>query len=167
MLTMVVKDSYFKIGASTRAHYIKNNLLIRGSEVSDDELYENVSLDVELVLKELQISASRLGYKYWKEAIFIFIMHDMTNPKVCKEIYPAIAKKYNKSAVSIERAMRLTFEATLHSSEKMAVKTPVYIALKSLLLFPKNSVLVIKIVELITTKEFQKYKINSLPEFNK
>lgn len=167
IVIMVTANNYFDLGLSTRAQYIKNCSSLSGTEVSNEDLLTSVNSDMELILKELHVSANKLGYTYWKDAVFIFIMQDMKHANVCKDIYPVIGKKYNKSAMSIERAMRSSFESSFFFSEKQNEKNPVFIALRSVLLFPKNSELVVRIVELITTKEFQNYKRNLMLAFEK
>ncbi len=67
--------------------------------------------------------------------------------------------------MSVERAMRLCFENVLYYCSKMEPNFVVEF-FRNFLLHPHNSTLLIKIVELISSAEFQKRKQTSLKSFN-
>ena len=149
-------EEYLEIKTIDKNFYVKNNKVI-DNEVSNDKFFECVSYDVDIVFNILNISPNKSGYKYFKEAIFLYLFFEKDSPSFSKEIYPAIAKKYNKSTMAIERAMRLSFENVMYhiSREKENYITEY---LKPYLLYPHNGEIVAKIVKLISSKYFQDNK---------
>lgn len=154
---MEVINEYLNITASYKDYYLKNNSFIEDKNITSKELFFYVSSDVDLVLSMLNVSPSKSGYKYWKDAIFISILSQKTNLSVCKEIYPAIAKKYSKTPMAVERAMRLCFENVMYYISKTQ-NNMVGDYLKSSLLYPHNREILVKLVELIVSKSFQENK---------
>lgn len=154
---MEILNEYLKMVASNKALYIKNNTMIENSNVSFSELYENVSYDVDIIFMTLCISPNKTGYKYWKDAIFLYLISDDEDVGMCNYIYANIAKKYKKTPSAIDRAMRLCFENVMYNTSKIKGN---YITdyLKSSLLYPHNSEILVKIIKLITSKEFHKTK---------
>lgn len=147
---------YFDISVSYKEYYIMNNDSI-SEDVSLEKLFYNVDYDADIILRALNISPSKCGYRYWKDAIFIYICSGKSHLSICNEIYPAIAQKYGKTRMSVERAMRLCFENTMYYVSK---KNANFIGdyLKNSLLYPHSSEILIKLVELIVSKDFQKNK---------
>lgn len=147
---------YLEIKSSDRDFYIKNNDSIDVG-VSNDGFFENVSYDVDIVFGVLNVSPSKTGYKYFKDAIFLYIFNGNLDVSMSREIYPAIAEKYQKTTMAIERAMRLCFENVMYHISKIKNN---YIAeyLKPCLLYPHNSEIVVRIVKLISSKIFQNNK---------
>lgn len=150
-------DTYLNMHLSYKDYYIMNNDYLTKENVTPELLYYNINSDVEILLNRLCISPSKQGYKYWKDAIYLTILNNAGYMSICKEIYPSIAKKYNKTAISVERAMRVCFESVLYDNSK---REPDYIFayMKSYLLYPHNSELLAKLTELVVSKEFQKIK---------
>lgn len=153
-------EEYFNINPSFKENYIKNNNLFEAEEVTTEELYDSINCDADLILGSLSISPSKCGYIYWKDAVFIYILMDKTRISICNDIYPIIAKKHNKTAMSIERAMRLCFENTMYNVNKKE-KDPDFVCdyFKDSLKFPRNSEILAKMVELVVSKSFQKNKV--------
>lgn len=153
-------NDYLNFDNSYKSCYIRNNSLIKVGNPSVESLYFNVMDDVDIVLTYLNISPSRHGYKYWKDAVFINLLNEQPHISVCRDVYPVIATKYGKTAMSVERAMRICFEDAMYHSSK---KEQNYISefLRSSLLFPHNSELLCRITELISSSVFQKEKQNS------
>ena len=133
------------------------NIDFDDNEISLQELYYNIYCDVETVLNALRISAKRTGFRYWQDATFIMINSEQINISICKDIYQTIARKYNKTPFSIERAMRLCFENTLFNISRLE-KNLVTEFMKPNLLYPKNGEILCRIAELITSKKFQREK---------
>lgn len=157
--SMELLNEYLKVSSSYRDTYIKNNELIKDN-ISIEDLYYHVCLDVDIILNNLNVSPSRSGYKYWKDAIFLSIINPKSDISICKDVYVLISKKYNKTYSAVERAMRLCFENVMYyisKSENNIVKK----YLKNSLLYPHNREILLKLVELIVSKNFQsnKYKI--------
>lgn len=149
-------EEYLEIKTADKDFYIKNNKFI-DEKVSNDKLFECVSNDVDVVFNILNISPNKSGYKYFKESIFLYLFFEKDSPNFSKEIYPAIAKKYNKSIAAIERAMRLSFENVMYHLSKIK-ENYVTQYLKPYLLYPHNGEIVAKIVKLISSKYFQNNK---------
>lgn len=69
-------------------------------------LYANISQ----VLSTLGVPTNLLGYEYLRQAIFIAVQDRNSLCGITKILYPAVAKKYQVSASSVERAMRHAIE---------------------------------------------------------
>ncbi len=65
---------------------------------------EEESTDIEGYLKQLGIFPDRLGYTYLKMAIEICMKK--SGVRICKDVYPEIAKKYHTSLACVEKNMR-------------------------------------------------------------
>lgn len=141
-----------------RSSYIKNNGLRNEELASIEDLYFNVIDDVDIVLNVLKIPSSKKGFKYWQDAVFIYLSANSNDISICNQIYPVIAKKYEKTDRSVERAMRLCFENTLYNVSKYG-KSPISNFMYNYLINPKNSEILCRITELIVSKEFQEKKI--------
>ena len=61
------------------------------------------------VLLEMGMRADTSGYLYAKEAIGM-VMDDTKRKKVCNDIYPAIAAKFNATAQQVERNIRFAID---------------------------------------------------------
>lgn len=153
---MKILEEYMQISLNYLDEYYKNNEAIK-DVVSSFELFEFISYDSDIVLRALNVSPKRCGYKYWKDAIFLYIVYNKTKISICNEIYPNIARKYNKTARAIERAMRLCFEDVMYYISKMP-NNFIGEYLKSSLLYPHNGEILAKLVSLIVSKNFQKNK---------
>ena len=154
---MEVINEYLNLKSSYKEYYLKNNHSIDNTNISAADLFYYVGSDVDLVFSALNISPSKSGYKYWKDAIFLLILSTEISLSICNDIYPAIAKKYNKSSMAIERAMRLCFENVLFYISKNKTNL-VGEYLKNSLLYPHNREILVKIVEFIVSENFQNNK---------
>ena len=154
-LIMDFENSYMNFKPSYKDYYIKNNYIDEKTITSED-LFSMILHDIDLIFSYLKISPNRVGYYYWKDAILITIFSEKTHLKICNDIYPLIAQKYNRSKISIERAMRLSFETAMYDS----CKENNYIVsfLRRYLVNPRNSQLLMKFVELVTSIEFRRFK---------
>lgn len=157
LLFMDCLDTYLNMTLSYKDYYIMNNEYLKDGEVSPEELFYNISNDVDIILNRLSISPSKFGYKYWKDAIYITILNNAGCLSICNEIYPTIAKKYHKTPISVERAMRVCFENVLYDNSRREPDF-IFCFMKNSLLFPHNSELLAKLTELVVSKEFQKNK---------
>lgn len=148
-------DEY--VNFTHKDYYIKHNRDFNTREVTLENLFYCINCDVELILNCLKISPKKYGYEYWKSAVFLYIANGKNQVSICKDIYPVIAKKFNKTASSVERAMRICFENAMFN---MAEITNNYICnyIKKFLLNPHNSELLIKLADLIVSDEFQRNK---------
>lgn len=75
--------------------------------VTDRNKWEDIIVEQ---LKELGISAHLLGYLYIKEAVLHIIEDKSCLKAITKELYPVIAKKFDKTSISVERAIRYAVE---------------------------------------------------------
>ena len=71
------------------------------------------------------------------------------------------AKKYGVTTMSIDRAMRRCFENVLYYITKNE-NNFICSYLKNSVLYPHNSELIVKIVELISSRRFQQKKVNAI-----
>lgn len=153
-------EEYLKINISYKNFYVENNIDVQ-REYSLQDLYLAVSSDVDIVFSALNILPSRSGYVFWKDAIFLYLISEKTKPSICNDIYPAISKKYGSTKVCIDRAMRRCFENVLYHTSKNQ-NNFICAYLKNYVMYPHNSDLIVKIVELISSKMFQKNKFKSV-----
>ena len=150
---------YLKIDNSYKTYYIKNNSAFEEVEPTTENLFYNITNDVDIVLSCLKIPSSKVGYKYWKDAVFIYILNQKNQFSICKEIYPTIGLKYDKSALAVERAMRICLENTLFNISKDQFNI-ISSFMYNYSIIPHNSEILSRLVELIVSKEFQQEKLN-------
>lgn len=72
---------------------------------------ENFDYKISTLLQELKIPASIKGYGFLREAIKA-VYADGEMIRVSKILYPALAKKHNTTATSVERAIRHAIEVS-------------------------------------------------------
>lgn len=70
----------------------------------------NISLEVTSMMHQLGIPAHVKGYQYIRDAILMVIEDVSLLGAVTKELYPAIAKKYNTAPSRVERGIRHAIE---------------------------------------------------------
>ena len=157
---METSSDYLNFDNSYKSNYIRNNRSIKNGNPDLETLYYNIMADVDIVLVDLGISPSKHGYRYWKDAVFIYLSSPNPQMSICNEIYPTIATKYGKTAMSVERAMRVCFEDAMYFTSKKEQNFTTEF-MKSTLLFPRNSEILCRLTELVTSNIFQKEKIKS------
>lgn len=70
----------------------------------------NISVEVTSMMHQLGIPAHVKGYQYIRDAILMVIEDVSLLGAVTKELYPAIAKKYNTAPSRVERGIRHAIE---------------------------------------------------------
>lgn len=151
-------ESYLKLNISYKDFYLENNSELSANKESFQDIYIAVSIDVDIVFSALNILPSKSGYLFWKDAIFLCLMSDKKKVSICNDIYPLISKKYETTSMCIDRAMRRCFENVLYYISKNE-ENFVCAYLKNNVLYPHNSELLIKLVELISSRKFQQNKL--------
>lgn len=154
-------ETYLSLNISYKDFYIENNPELKGKELSIEELYIAVSLDVDIVFSALNILPNKSGYLFWKDAIFLYLISGKQKVSICNDIYPLISKKYETTTMCVDRAMRRCFENVLYFASKNE-NNFICTHLKNTVLYPHNSELMVKIAELISSKKFQQNKLNGL-----
>lgn len=151
-------ETYLNLNVSYKDFYIQNNSELTLEKPSMQEMYIAISLDVDIVFSALNILPSKSGYLFWKDAIFLYLMSSKSKVSICNDIYPLISKKYETTTMCVDRAMRRCFENVLYYTSKNEAS---YICsyLKNTVLYPHNSELIAKIVELISSRKFQQNKL--------
>lgn len=152
-------ESYLKLNISYKDFYIENNSELSKSKQTMEELYVAVSQDVDIVFSALNILPNKSGFLFWKDAIFLHLISGKQKVSICNDIYPLISKKYKTTTMCIDRAMRRCFENVLYFASKNE-NNFICAYLKNTILYPHNSELIVKIVELISSKKFQHSKFN-------
>ena len=71
--------------------------------------YQEKAKLISKVLLEMGMRADITGYLYAKEAITM-VMDDSKRKKICNDIYPVIAVKYNATAQQVERNIRFAID---------------------------------------------------------
>lgn len=88
--------------------------------LKDSEVQSNVSDVFEVItayLQDLSVPRNLKGYNYLREAILMYTqIEDGEFVKITKDIYPEIAKKYNATCGSVERAIRHIKEKKINMS---------------------------------------------------
>lgn len=154
-------EAYFNLNISYKDFYIENNSELTKGSFSMENLYSAVSLDVDIVFSALNILPSKSGYLFWKDAIFLYLISGKQKVSICNDIYPLISKKHNTTTMCVDRAMRRCFENVLYFASKNK-ESYICSYLKHTILYPHNSELMVKIVELISSKKFQQNKLNGI-----
>ena len=153
------QEEYLNLQTSHKKSYIKNNEEISDENISSENLFYYIDDDLDIVFRLLRISPNKIGFKYWKDCIFMYIISETDKINIGRELYPYIAEKYAKSSTSIERAMRLCFDDSLYQLSK-SNSNYVLSYMYDYLLFPQNSKILCRIAELICNKRFQREKRN-------
>lgn len=78
------------------------------TKIDGSILYANISR----TLSGLGVPANLLGYEYLRHAIFIAVQDKNSLCGITKILYPAVAKKYQVSSASVERAIRHAIEVS-------------------------------------------------------
>ena len=140
-----------------RENYIINSKDIDTKTVEDRELYYHIISDADIILKKLGMSPHKVGYQYWRDAIAIYILSDKIHLNITKDIYPILAEKYNKKVASIERAMTICIDNVTYYTSKNEVNT-IKEFIPTQILYPKNSMILALVAEIIVTRKFQDKK---------
>lgn len=151
-------ESYLNINITYKDYYIEYNSELNRDDFSIEKFYICVSNDVDIILANLNILPSKSGYLFWKDAIFLYLFANKTKISICNDIYPAIAKKHETTTMCVDKAMRRCFENVLYYASKHE-DNYICLYLKNTLLFPHNSEIIVKLVELISSKKFQDNKL--------
>ena len=151
-------ESYMKINITYLDYYIEHNEDLCKGKTTAEELYISVCNDLDIVLGNLNILPSKSGYLFWKDAVFLYLYTSKNKISICNDIYPAIAQKHETTTMCVDRAMRRCFENVLYYASKNE-DNYICMYLKNNLLFPHNSEIIVKLVELISSKKFQINKL--------
>lgn len=152
---MEFADTYMNFKPTYKYYYLKNNNICE-FDLTTEELFSRILQDIDIVLRMLKISPSKVGYAYWRDAILIYILSEKDHLSICNDVYPMIAQKYCKTTISIERAMRLCFEDTMYNS--INENNYVVTFMKHYLVQPHNSEIMVKLAELVTSSGFRRFK---------
>lgn len=94
---------------------------------SSDINHNNEPIDLETeitnIIHEVGVPAHIKGYMYLREAITMVVGDMELLSAVTKELYPAIAKKYNTTASRVERAIRHAIEVAWGRGQLEAIQT--------------------------------------------
>lgn len=162
---MITVDDYMDYNMGYLPMYVQNNKVLNAENLTSKALYDAVRKDAEIVLYCLGVSPTKLGYLYWVEAVILMISSGKSHMNICKEVYPVIAKKHNKTSMSVERAMRFSLENSLYFCSTMEDNF-VTKHFKVVLMAPKNNLILCEFAELICSEKFQKDKQNLVKSFN-
>lgn len=96
------------------------------------------------ILRELNMTANLRGYEYVREAILMCIDNPELVHAMTKELYPAIAAKYNASASRVERTIRHAIEIAYTTTPEITLHKYYFSGKK-----PTNSEFIATITDLI------------------
>lgn len=77
-----------------------------------DLFYSNLQMSVTKLLHELGVPSHIKGYSYIREGITLVFDDPSLSSAITKELYPAIAKKYDTTTSRVERAIRHAIEVS-------------------------------------------------------
>ena len=77
-----------------------------------DLYYSNLQLSITKLLHELGVPSHIKGYTYIREGITMLYNDQGLSSAITKELYPAIAKKYDTTPSRVERAIRHAIEVS-------------------------------------------------------
>lgn len=77
-----------------------------------DLFYSNLQMSVTKLLHELGVPSHIKGYSYIREGIILVFDDPSLSSAITKELYPAIAKKYDTTTSRVERAIRHAIEVS-------------------------------------------------------
>lgn len=77
-------------------------------------LYSNLQLSITKLLHELGVPSHIKGYTYIREGINLLFNDPSLSNAITKELYPAIARKYETTSSRVERAMRHAIEVSFN-----------------------------------------------------
>ena len=77
-----------------------------------DLFYSNLQMSITKLLHELGVPSHIKGYSYIREAITLVFENPTLSKGITKELYPAIAKKYDTTMSRVERAIRHAIEVS-------------------------------------------------------
>lgn len=83
--------------------------------------YASLYRDISQILTTLGIPSNLLGYEYLRYSIFIAVQDRESLCGMTKLLYPAVAKKYQVSVSSVERAMRYAIEISCTRGDSKAI----------------------------------------------
>ncbi len=83
----------------------------RSKTTTKEMTSENVKYEVTKVINEVGMPAAMRGYDYVRYAVIYSIENPTALLNVTKELYPAVAKEFNTTIVSVERNIRHAIEA--------------------------------------------------------
>jgi two-component system response regulator (stage 0 sporulation protein A) len=70
------------------------------------ELKSKIETDVSETIKKIGVPPHIKGYNYLRESIMMSIYDPSNLQYITKNLYPGIAKRYNSTVTSVERAIR-------------------------------------------------------------
>ena len=83
---------------------------------SEQDVNTQIRHDISQILQDLGIFPHLVGYQYLRECIFECIHNqNVARRNVTKHLYPAVAKLYEKSDISIIRGMGLAIKGSWNS----------------------------------------------------
>ena len=92
-----------------------NNVILKSSETSEEteneESKSTIRSDaISLLLRKLCLIPNHCGFHYILSAIKIAVAETNTTICITKDIYPAVARKFNSTPARVERCMRKSID---------------------------------------------------------
>lgn len=116
---------------------------------------QKIEGEIVKTLLNLGIAPNTKGYRYLRDSIYICVTSEEKNLSFNKDIYVRIAKEYNTSEASIERAVRHAIKTGWHRHNDALAELIFMNTLQSTNDVPTNSVFIYTVAEWIriTIKE--------------
>lgn len=106
--TLLNRIRYIK--SNNGRHPASGNVSRQSNEEKDKIFRESLENDVTRILHEIGVPAHIKGYQYLRDSIIYSVEGPEFLNGITKELYPAIAKKYDSTGTRVERAIRHAIE---------------------------------------------------------
>lgn len=107
---VLVQPCEYNVFSNSINSLLKNRSLLKGSVIKSESFKKRIFTDITREIQHIGISAGIKGFKYVRYAIYIYILSDKI-PRVMKDIYPAVAKKFGTTISCVERDIRHALES--------------------------------------------------------
>ena len=86
---------------------------------------QSIEIQVTDILHQIGVPAHIKGYHYLRDSILMSIENPEIINAVTKQLYPAVAKKYETTSSRVERAIRHAIEVAWDRGDVDIFKTPI------------------------------------------
>lgn len=103
-------DRVREIAKGSKSHHEAKNSIASYVQPAYTSSPKNLEVEVTRVIHEIGVPAHVKGYQYLRDAIMLVVEEINYLGAVTKELYPAIAQKYDTTPSRVERAIRHAIE---------------------------------------------------------
>ena len=107
---LLVKPCEYEVFENSILRLFNNRKLYNGTIIRNESFKKRIITDITREIQHIGVSAGIKGFKYVRYAIYIYVLSDRI-PRVMKDIYPAVAKKFGTTISCVERDIRHALES--------------------------------------------------------